>query len=503
MEIEAKFAVTGPLSADDISQLDIDPYALRSTGEARHTDVLLDTPDRAITSGKNALRVRSQGERVIATFKGPNAGSGGTHEREEIEADVEGVLGGDFSGLPSVVAERVAPLIGDAPLRPLIANDIARSTWAIEREGQVVGELALDTGTISAGGRSTEVHELEVELKGDGTREDIAALAARLPELLPLKPEPHSKLERGLALLDGGKTTQARRMPLAQAGRQYVAKQTRRMRKHEPRARAGTDPEGVHKMRVDVRRLRSALRLLESAPVFSAKELRGYRKGLRNVADALGEVRDLDVQIQRVATYAKAQPDLEADLEMLRQLLLDRKQTAHARLVAQLDGNKFARLMNQLEDFASEENDSHPDGPPVLVRNFAGSAIWRHYEDVQRFDTVIADASPATLHLLRIAGKRLRYAVDLFEKALGKRAEPATELLTRMQDHLGDFHDVVVALDLVEGVARKNPGNQGLLIFASALAAQRDELHRTFPALWSEVSGRDFRERLAGAIARL
>src|SRR4029453_12774743 len=56
-----------------------------------------------------------------------------------------------------------------------------------------------------------------------------------------------------------------------------------------------SDPEGVHSMRVASRRLRSALR--DFTPYLHKRRLSSVLKSLRDIADALGEVRDQDVAI--------------------------------------------------------------------------------------------------------------------------------------------------------------------------------------------------------------
>jgi CHAD domain-containing protein len=56
-----------------------------------------------------------------------------------------------------------------------------------------------------------------------------------------------------------------------------------------------SDIEGVHSMRVATRRLRSALR--DFMPLMNKRPLRSARKDLKEIADALGAVRDQDVAI--------------------------------------------------------------------------------------------------------------------------------------------------------------------------------------------------------------
>jgi CHAD domain-containing protein len=66
-----------------------------------------------------------------------------------------------------------------------------------------------------------------------------------------------------------------------------------------------SDPEGVHSMRVASRRLRSALR--DFTPYLRKRALSGVLKELKDIADALGEVRDQDVAImalERIVNHA-------------------------------------------------------------------------------------------------------------------------------------------------------------------------------------------------------
>ncbi len=84
----------------------------------------------------------------------------------------------------------------------------------------------------------------------------------------------------------------------------------------------GKDIEGVHDMRVASRRLRAALEIFRD--VFSRKQYRELREEVKRIADALGEVRDLDVLQERLERDRRDRPRsqqlvLKAMLEDLRQ----------------------------------------------------------------------------------------------------------------------------------------------------------------------------------------
>lgn len=84
-------------------------------------------------------------------------------------------------------------------------------------------------------------------------------------------------------------------------GTEYLLKQISAMRREIPRVLTATDIEHIHRMRVATRRLRSTLPLFPLC--FPPKRIRGWRQGLRKTARALGEVRDIDVQIAFLKEY--------------------------------------------------------------------------------------------------------------------------------------------------------------------------------------------------------
>jgi CHAD domain-containing protein/predicted phosphodiesterase len=82
---------------------------------------------------------------------------------------------------------------------------------------------------------------------------------------------------------------------------EYLLKQISTIRKEIPGVLAATDIEHIHRMRVATRRLRSALPLFPLC--FSRKRIKRWRRGLRRTARALGEARDIDIQIAFLEKY--------------------------------------------------------------------------------------------------------------------------------------------------------------------------------------------------------
>jgi triphosphatase len=197
MEIEAKFALVEPVSAERVEALDWGVYRLSQRHSVDQHDTFFDTPERVLSQTRHAVRLRVGGARPLVTLKGPGSAAQGVHSREEWEAPTDDPAP---EGWPPPIREKLAALIDSQPLQPLLTVRNRRQSWDLLRGEQRVGELALDEGEISAGGQREPMHELEIELKG-GSRDDLAELCALVQQQLPARPEDRSKFARGLALM--------------------------------------------------------------------------------------------------------------------------------------------------------------------------------------------------------------------------------------------------------------------------------------------------------------
>lgn len=202
MEIEAKYRATRPIEPADIEALDFSPYTLGARVEHDLRDSLLDTPERELAARRYALRVRQDREEVLLTLKAPAETEGGIHRRREWEEPLVGSTPFDTAIWPESIRLRLRELVGEKPLQEMLRVRNHRRTWDVLREGRRVGELALDRGTIEADDAWLPLHEIEFELKGAGQQEELDHVTRVLTANLPLEPEPQSKQQRGLALLE-------------------------------------------------------------------------------------------------------------------------------------------------------------------------------------------------------------------------------------------------------------------------------------------------------------
>ncbi len=119
-------------------------------------------------------------------------------------------------------------------------------------------------------------------------------------------------------------------------------------------ALAGVDIEGVHDMRVASRRLRAAVELFRD--VFSPRELKPLLATIKRVADALGEVRDLDVMLASITADLKGRPP--AQRLVLRELIADlhrQRERARAVLKTTLDELETTNFSRTFLSFIARE----------------------------------------------------------------------------------------------------------------------------------------------------
>jgi len=226
---------------------------------------------------------------------------------------------------------------------------------------------------------------------------------------------------------------------------------------HEAGARRGRDPEDVHQMRVAVRRSRSILRA--SRPLLDPGWVDRLRRELKWLGTGLGRVRDLDVLHAHLRSQLQALPAPERKAGrqyLLRALEADRVR-ARATLRVALTGPRYARLLARLETALV-----HPAARPsaVLLSDIAASEFKKLRKAVKKLP---GQPSAEELHAVRIKVKHGRYAAELVQPIIGRRAERFIAKAKKLQDILGEHQDAVVAEEYLRKVIARTPAAQALV----------------------------------------
>lgn len=200
MEVEAKFLVP---DEETLARLAETPalagYDVAPGAERRDADTFLDTPGRRLLASGYYFRRRETEDGVRLTLKQLVAPSDGVLRREEIEALVAADV--PVAEWPAgELRTRVERLTGGEPLEPMLTLSQVRVARVVRRGRKEVAELSLDR--VTAGTREGDRGwlECEVEARGKGGDEDVAALATALREEWGLTPEGRAKFTRALEL---------------------------------------------------------------------------------------------------------------------------------------------------------------------------------------------------------------------------------------------------------------------------------------------------------------
>jgi CHAD domain-containing protein len=213
----------------------------------------------------------------------------------------------------------------------------------------------------------------------------------------------------------------------------------------------GGDVRALHRTRVSSRRLREVLPILQ----LDGEVTRKLGRRLRKVTRRLGKVRNLDVLLVLIDELQEARPD-EHSLVRLAAVVSEERDEARERLIGKLPAAELHRVAGKLDKIArqlkeAERSASARDGNKARSWRWAVEA--RLARRAARFAAAIKEAGavylPERLHAVRIALKKMRYAVELSAEIAGQPTTPELRTLKRGQDVLGRLHDLQVLIDRV------------------------------------------------------
>ncbi len=212
-----------------------------------------------------------------------------------------------------------------------------------------------------------------------------------------------------------------------------------------------SDPEGVHDMRVSSRRLRGALR--DFMPYLHKRRLAVAVDQISDLAAALGAVRDQDVAIIGLQKLAAGAPDDAAAIlnQLLRQRETIRKQarkdlrqSLQKRHLKQLQSD-FTAAVDSITEKSKPRKRGSKDaqaGAEVTYREVARGIIKARLKEVEKLSNgLYRPLKMKPLHRMRIAAKRLRYALELFEPCWGPGISAFARKVAALQTSLGELHD--------------------------------------------------------------
>jgi CHAD domain-containing protein len=212
------------------------------------------------------------------------------------------------------------------------------------------------------------------------------------------------------------------------------------------------DVRGLHRARVASRRLRELLPMLQ----IDADKTRKLGRRLRRVTTRLGTVRELDVLLLLIDELHVSRRARSGALGRVGISVAKDRDDARTHLSERLPVTGMRRLAQKLDRVVEQLRLAESSSSRTAAR------MWRLAVEAQvaarasRLSAAMAEAGamylPERLHTVRIATKKLRYAVELSTELAGARSGTGLNTLKRGQDVLGRLHDLQVLIERVRQV---------------------------------------------------
>lgn len=449
-----------------------------------------DTPSLQLFDKRVSLRVRRMSGGWFQAVKAAGHSLAGLHQRLEWE-DIIAKGEPDYT---KITDPSLTPIFDDLVLRqalkPIFTTDMRRTEWQLDYQGSHI-ELSLDDGLLIAGAHQQPLIEIELELK-QGQVEHLFALALELQADIPLSIENISKAQRGYAYYRNFPLRASKAKPAGftlqdtsdEAFEKAGWECLRQLQSNQPLAIEGTDPEGVHQMRVALRRLKVVLKTFGMLHAHIREELDW-------LGDLLAKPRDLDVFLHEMLPSLKLSAD---NLARIQPQVTNARKRAYSALRNGLEQARYQRLLLTLGHlFATGLPANHPSLTHITSRQ-----LQSLHKKLLKQGKQLASLSIDERHQLRGQVRQLRYAVELFsplyldKKHAGKKAEKqaATLLaaLNALQDSLGTLNDIAIADQRLQRMSQRNPALQTIrLTWEKAAAKQEKRCLSGLPASWKAL----------------
>jgi triphosphatase len=437
--------------------------------EATQVSIYFDTDKFALRKNGVTFRVRRTGSRYVQTIK---ADGRGLLDRNEWETEIKGRKP-DFGAMRHTALEPLLTKRLRRKLRPVFETRVRRKTYRLKvKDSQV--EVTLDRGEIDTGDRFKSLCEIEIELK-TGDKAELFKLARAIARATSAELAIKSKAQRGYDLLDGNDSSAAKADPVVltrdtatrDAFRLIAASCVKQVIANKPALLAG-DPEGVHQMRIGLRRLRAATSLFSD--ILEESETNRIKSELKWLTEELGPAREFEVFLKRVVEPARRNHARLMGMRRLSDDLADQRRSSEEKARNAVQSERFRHLLLAVATWLEIGNWRHPRNDllrergdtPIVVS--AAEQLRRRSKKIRKRGRLLTKLDQRKRHKLRIQAKKLRYAAEFFETVFsGKKASKLRKAflsaLEEMQDCLGDLNDIAVHENLTANIATHSVPN--------------------------------------------
>jgi CHAD domain-containing protein len=242
------------------------------------------------------------------------------------------------------------------------------------------------------------------------------------------------------------------------------------------------DIEPVHRMRVASRRLRAALSVFKDS--FPSGKVLAWRRQIQKAGQALGRARELDIQIQFLEKARKRREGgrRAAGIETILASLKKERRKAQEKICRRLKDFELERSLPGLKKGLNKWG--------KVINPHKEEVILKYLDRLVGFSSYVSrEQSVKELHRMRVAAKKLRYALEILKPWYGQKIQKYVQASLKVQDLLGDLHEQDVLGEVLSGFLKEfnqatRHAAQGLMQESALL---RKEVYHKFVRVWKDL----------------
>jgi CHAD domain-containing protein len=294
-----------------------------------------------------------------------------------------------------------------------------------------------------------------------------------------------------------------------------LRKQVKLLTEHLGGVRLGEEIESIHRVRVASRRLRAVLSMFGDC--WKRKQVKTWKRQVRELARGLSEVRDLDVQIEFLDQSLAAVSDaaLVPGIARLLSHAEQQRQWLQPRVLRAVDGIERSAVLKDMQAAARrvlDESDEETVVPCASTCRRAAKSIRKRLKRLMAEAPGLQSAGHIEQHhAMRIAAKRLRYTLELARPHRSAELDDIGDKVKRLQTLLGEIHDCDVWAENLDSFARTEAAQvhvyfgesrrfnrllPGLEYLRKDRKTRREHCFTELAAFWKELCERHVWERL-------
>ena len=423
------------------------------------TSIYYDTPDLQLLDAGISLRVRRMSGGWFQAVKAKGNALAGLHQRMEWE-DIIAAGHPDFSKITEPALIRIFDHDNlRHALAPIFVTEVRRTEWQLLMPDGSQIEMALDLGELKVHDKTETIEEIELELK-HGEPLQLFELALALQSKIPLHIENISKAQRGYSYYRPALPRIVKACPVVLDKHMYADEAFRhigweclaQLQSNQVMVLHGDDPEGVHQMRVALRRLRSAMGVFRS--ILDIRQSATIQAELRWIASELAAARDLDVFLTETLPPIIKHFDSHPGLLAIQNKAITVQIHAYDAARTAIQSQRYQQLLLSLGAWLQ----GGQLDKPVRITEIAQAILRKRNKQLRRHGRLLHEVNTEERHLARIAGKKLRYAAEFLACLYPtSKTVPFLQGLAGLQDVLGTLNDIAVTQALLQNLADHRP----------------------------------------------